>query len=222
MELLKTQKNKVLNILQEQNLPLSDFKWKHSPYSITNDNCLILNYKDGKFYFDFCIYKNKSDFCRYSPAETRYTLDIPTTSWGVMLANVTKWAYCLKREIEAPDLWEEFEKYRTSFSLVPSGEIVNENIPYHEAERIIEAIHSLESEIAKKFELDEQQIKFVNSKLEYLEGAVKRLGRLDWVSICMATFMSIASHLALNPEEAVKLGNLFKTYFEPFFQLLLQ
>ncbi len=214
MELLKSQKNEVFNILQVENLPLSDFKWG------TVGDYSTLNYKNREFYFDFEIHDQETFYFEYSPGKGARKASFKTEFWQDVLDHVGFWANNLKREITAPDLWEEFKKYKTSFSLVPSEEIVNGNIPFHEVEKIIEALHSLESEIKERFELDDQQDQFVHSKLEYLEDAVKRQGRYDWVHTCIGVLLPLAFQLALNSEAREVLINLFKTFLGPYITLI--
>ncbi len=219
MDIKPTQKNEIFQILQGENLPLIEFKWT-TIRSLVAEQVPKLNYKDGEFYITF-DYSEYGEFLTIiSPGHDKRVEGITCGRWDDVINTVKEWAKCLRREIDAPNLWEEFDKYQSSFSLTPSEQIVNENIPFNEVEKIIEALHSLESGIKEKFKLDEQQNQFVHSKLDYLEDAVKRLGRLDWVNLCIGTFITLAFQLAFNIEETKELGNLIKTFLGQYIPLI--
>ena len=79
MELLKTQKNEVFEILKSNNLPLSDFKWM--PFSSLKYNMIShLIYKEGEFYFFFNLYNDNFDF-EYSPGMGKRNVKGSFSSW---------------------------------------------------------------------------------------------------------------------------------------------
>ncbi|MFC1552317.1 hypothetical protein ACFL6P_07090 [Candidatus Latescibacterota bacterium] len=128
----------------------------------------------------------------------------------------------VKKEIEAPDLWKEFNNYQASFSLEPSVEIVNENIPYNEVKKITEAVKYLKDELIMNFELNDTQQHNLNSKMDYLIEQSKSQPRRNWVYICIGLMLNIAWDLALEPEKRQIFMNLFQTFLGQFIFLIPQ
>ncbi|MFC1552398.1 hypothetical protein ACFL6P_07515 [Candidatus Latescibacterota bacterium] len=93
MELLKTQKNEVFEILNKLNLPLSYFKWL--PDFQHGETISKLNYKGGEFYFVFDIRGNSFNH-EYSPGTGKRISKNSLPEWGITLSTVLKWAITLK------------------------------------------------------------------------------------------------------------------------------
>ena len=224
--LLKTQKNEVFEILLNEGLEPANFTWSQEKGEIL-PNLIVsrLDYRDGHFYFkfDFALSsrsRNFAYFCIFTPGgETIIYKNFPD-DWVQQKAHVRSWAKLLKHEIEAPDLWQEIEKYRPTFSLVPPAKLLNEPIPAYEAEDIGEALQQLADKIEGQFNLSSEQNEFVRSKLDYLADAAKRQGRLDWVHTCIGVLITIAMGVAMAPEEASKLWQLAKSLLGKFIHMI--
>lgn len=217
--LLKSQKNQVFKILQEEGLEPANFSWVETT-SVWGADIIIssLNYRGGHFYFkfDFFFSKRVDDFipktphCEFSPGgELPMSHEYPD-NWQLQKDCVHKWAGYLKREIEAPDLWAEMEKYKTSVSLALPEQLLNEPIPASEAEKISEQLSSLADKIEKQFELTNEQNQFVRSKLNYLADAAKRQRSMDWANTLIGVSVTIAMGLALAPDKAKELWELMR------------
>ncbi|MCJ7458379.1 MAG: hypothetical protein MUP17_05250 [candidate division Zixibacteria bacterium] len=222
--LLKTQKNEIYKILLDTGLEPANFSWSEEA-GISHPALTVsrLKFRDGHFYFqfDFTDYLGTlRHYSRFSPGREKAVDDNYTDSWGAQRAYALEWARHLKREIEAPDLWQEIEKYQATFSLVPPTKLLNEPIPAYEADQIGEALRLLTGEIKKQFKLTTQQNEFVRSKLDYLADAAKRQPRLDWVHTCIGVLMTIAVGLAMAPQEASRLWQLFKNLLGKFIHLI--
>lgn len=211
--LLKTQKNRVFKNLQAEGLEPANFSWvkvKSRYFTVSK-----LNYLDGKYYFLFT-----PDLIEFSPGEksTVQNTEITYLDYGIQL--VKTWSMYLKREIEAPDLWAEMEKYRISVSLVLPEQVRNESIPAYEAEEIASKLHALAGKIDELFELGTEQSQFVHSKLNYLAEAAKRQLSLDWVHTSIGVCITIAMSLAMPPDKTKELWQLMKSLIGPFLHLI--
>jgi len=224
--LLKTQKNEVFDILLNESLEPADFTWSQERGELL-PNLLVsrLNYRSGHFYFkfDFALSSHGRNFvyyCIFTPGgKTILHKDYPD-DWTQQKEHIRSWAKRLKQEIEAPDLWQEIEKYRPTFSLVPPSKLLNEPIPAYEAEDIGESLRGLAGKIESQFKLSSEQTEFVRSKLNYLADAAKRQGRLDWVHTCIGVLITVAMGLALAPEEAGRLWQLVRNLLGKFIHLI--
>jgi len=224
-KLLKTQKNQVLNIIYKAGLEPANFSWTtqqipHTsvppPYKIIQ--VPRLNYLDGEHYFRFEKYS-----CTFSPGAKKavqHEAGATSESFGGQLYYVDKWARCLKREIEAPDLWAEMEKYKTSISLTIPEQLLNEPIPACEAEKISEKLSLLADKIEEHFELKDGQNQFVRAKLNYLAEAVKRQRSVDFVYTVIGVSVTIAMGLALAPDRAKEFWELMRSLMGGFIHLI--
>lgn len=221
-KLLKTQKNYVFKVLQKIGLEPANFSWKHQqitdPDDLSADEDIIvprLEYLDGEYYFQFEKYS-----CTFSPGQTKAVEYKNLERSDEQLFFVRKWAEDIKRQIEAPDLWAEIEKYRATLPLVTGEQLVNEPIPAYEVEEIADKLQQLAGKIEQQFELNDEQNKFVRNKLNYLADAAKRQPRRDWENILISVFIGIAFQLALDPTKAQQFWQLVKRIIGPFIHLI--
>lgn len=220
--LLKTQKNEIFEILRGAGLEPADFSWSEEESLISEDLIVSrLKYRDGRFYYQFDFSeRTEAHWYECSPGQGIAVQSEYTATWAQQLYQTNTWANLLKSEIDAPDLWQEIEKYRATFSLAPPEKLLNEPIPAYEAEKIGDSLRVLAEDMKKHFELTQQQNEFVRSKLDYLVEAAKRQGRLDWVHTCIGVLITIAMGLAMSPEEASKLWEFARNLLGQFIRLI--
>lgn len=207
--LLKTQKNEVFMILRERGFEPANFSWVADYLEVSDALVSRLNYLDGKYYFQFKMY-GESGECWFSPGQEMAVHREPAPFWMGQKNSVKFWSDYLKREIDAPDLWAEMEKYKTSVSIALPEKLLNEPIPANEAEKISEQLSSLADKIEKQFELTNEQNQFVRSKLNYLAEAAKRQRSMDWAHTLIGVSVTIAMGLALAPDQAKELWELMR------------
>lgn len=230
--LLKSQKNEVFEIIQEQGLEPANFSWITGEYRIPSEHILtrdlihcvyevpkLIYQKNSQFYFQFEL-RNGRLHCTFSPSKDTPITKKLTRSWEEQKRYVKLWANCLKKEIEAPDLWAEIEKYRTTLPLLPGEQLVNEPIPAYEVEEIASKLNLLADKVEEQFKLTNEQNQFVRSKLNYLADAAKRQPRRDWENIFIAVIINIAFNLALEPAKAQQFWQLVKSIIGPFIHLI--
>lgn len=221
-KLLKTNKNYFFEILKKTGLEPANFSWTNQQVPDTSvpppyKNIIVpkLEYLDGEYYFQFEKYS-----CTFSPGQTKAVEHINLERSDEQLFYVRQWAGYLKRQIEAPDLWAEMEKYKVAFSLALPEQLLNEPIPTYEAEKISEQLSSLADKIEELFALTNKQNQFVHNKLNYLAEAAKRQRSVDWVHTSIGVFVTIAMGLALVPDQAKELWELMRSLMSGFIHLI--
>lgn len=225
-KLLNTQKNEVFQILQEENLECVNFSWDvnyiQESRGIEDNEISRLDYLEGEYYFEFACYDKEGErgYCEFSPGEKLRIQMEEAFSWQQQKNLVKLWAINLKKEISAPDLWAEIEKYRATLQPVSNEQLVNEPIPAYEVEEISSKLRLLADKIEKQFKLNEEQNQFVRSKLDYLADAAKRQPRRDWENIFIAVVINIAFQLALEPTKAQQLWQLVKSIIGGFIHFI--
>lgn len=219
--LLKTQRNEVFDILQKAGLEVADFSWIEKTGRSVSTTVSCFNYKEGRHYFlfDFDSFHGYWIY-EFAPGGSIPTKEVYSDSGNLELRHVSIWALLLKREIDAPDLWAEIAKYQSIFSLTPVSQIINEAIPTYEVEKISKALNGLKTEIKNNFGISQQQEQLVNLKLDYLIDASKRQRRTDWTLASIGVFVTIFIGLAMAPEQAKKLWELFQRAVSPFLHLV--
>jgi len=112
------------------------------------------------------------------------------------------WLQILQREVGQPNLWAGILD-----ADLPSSPSSNAPLTADEVEYVRGQIDS-----ARKYlhgqNLDKQTLDSVNKKLDYLVGASKRMGRIDWRTLAIGTVVEIAISAAFAPEQAQALFQL--------------
>lgn len=86
------------------------------------------------------------------------------------------------------------------------------NSPFtsEEINRISNALKILSVKVQETLELQPDHIRFLESKLGYLEEATKRQGRVDWMNLSVGVLLNIAIVLAFDPVKASLLWDYFR------------
>lgn len=86
-----------------------------------------------------------------------------------------------------------------------------------EQAEIANQLRDIKEYVKQTYALSEHQTQVLEAKLAYLEDARRRLGRLDWRNVALATLFTLAAEAMLPPEDARRillmllqpLGHLF-------------
>jgi len=211
LTLLKTQKNELYKILESNELNPSDFSWDVRESKMETDTDIsVLFYRERDFYFQFDF--TSDQWClTYAPAKEKRSDFDAVSGWNDVTYSLKIWIDLLKKELDAPDLWQEIEKYQEAFSITPPEDLTNEPIPAYEVEQVAKSIAILADRIEESFELSKEQNTFVRSRLAYLVDSAKRQLKLDWIHTNIGVLVTISAGLALAPEQAHELWQLFKS-----------
>lgn len=215
-KLLRTQQNEVLESIKWAGLNPNEFEWEEISSQNMNKIISKIKHKYDDYYFIF-DYLNERDYAIYSPGKNiRIQRNYPG-NWYEQTLYVKKWLIELKKVIEAPNLWDEIEKYKPTFSLQSIERLDNKKINKEEVVNISNALKSLENKIESEFqELKAEDINFIKSELQYLSEAGKRLGRKDWILLSIGQIVGIVWTLGLNPVQATLLWESVQELFKNF------
>ncbi len=215
--LLKSQKNRVYELLQQGGLEPGEFAWAREEIA----GSLVvsrLNFREGAYYFQFSSHEVNA-WCTACPGQFR-SLDYEyPKSWEEQEGVFKKWVQCLKREIASPDPWGDLARFRLAFGTEPNGDTVNETISGLEAEQIVQALARVADGAERQLKLTADEVAMVCAKLNYLADAAKRQKSRDWVYTALGMFATIAAALALPEATAAALWRLFQTETGPFIHL---
>lgn len=109
IRLLKSQKNDVLQMVEQAGFTGSDFAWGERDARYYRSTSVdVLRYQrssDGYFFCFDC--RDGKPYAAFSPGgEAKVEEQFPR-DWAHQRLCVKAWLYCLKRETEEPDLWAE-------------------------------------------------------------------------------------------------------------------
>lgn len=213
MELLKSQKNQLFEIIQQSGLsPMQfDFNYYETPKR-GRDLATILRYIDSEFYYSFERIKETSDshYAVFSPGRGIWEEEAYPGSWGNQLTYFNDWLTNLKIEITTPDKWERLYSEVEAIELNFEDDRNFFTVPeYEEIKQRIKTIEGRLSEIS----LIPEQLEKIISKLDQVAEMAKTMNKFDWKSQFIGALVSIIIQLSITPENAKAIWNIVKGTF---------
>jgi|WetSurMetagenome_2_1015567.scaffolds.fasta_scaffold43449_4 hypothetical protein len=227
-KILKKYKNELLQILLDNGIDKNKLIKKES---VTQDKFkyFTIYIKDTPFYF---ILKNNPDnfdlfLCEYNLFKANYPPSFIKDKWRIFIdikPYIKHWIKEVKEyfdELTTIDLWEQLS---SSSKILHIGEIDfdnKENFNEDEIKQIKLSLNELKLLIGRNFELQEEEKKTVNNRLDYLTEASNRLNKFDWKSLLINTVLNIIIALSFDSQKGKQLFELFGKVFSFTSQLLL-
>ncbi|MEP6833417.1 MAG: hypothetical protein ABJB74_08480 [Gemmatimonas sp.] len=202
-ELLPTQRNEIFLQIKKSGLHPGAFEWYEVGSAFTNGILVPqLQYSDTKFVFRFDRHGDRP-WSVYSPAETELTKLVRGDNWWHTEYAVSEWLSCLKREVEAPDLWRGIRDNKAMFGGNIGSKLVSEEVfTRDERLRIATSVGQIQSFAAKTLKKDRDRLAFIEDRLQYIVESSERLGRKDWMNLTIGVLTNIAVGAALAPDAA--------------------
>jgi hypothetical protein len=218
-KLLTSQRNDVLEIVKTTRLEPGSFVWKEVKSQATTGIIVSLLIYSGTEYFFLFDLTSGSHYAHFSPgAERRFDTQHPRT-WILQLECVRTWLTYLEREVNAPDLWADLDRYRPPVSAETGFSLPNDPFSYTQVERIQTAILEIRKLLLGQAKTEAHR-QLVESKLDYLVEAAKRQGRSDWFHTSIGVLVTLASALALAPDQSQQIWYVLKQALGGVIQLL--
>ena len=206
--IMKRQANEILGAIRRRNLEPSEFKWIVRQ-SIMNRNLrvsVLVHQSTGYYFmFDFAFDDHVGG---RSPGENSSVERKRTETWENQYAYATRWLDCLRGELDAPDLWAAISQETKLAEVASSSSITNEPFTSKEQSYIITQLHEIKEYLITTQGSLKGHEEFVTKRFDYLEGAVKRLGRQDWITLLGGVLLNIVIQIGLNPNAARELFRL--------------
>lgn len=223
--ILKKHKNALLTIIQESGL--DPMLFTAADGTIADESFLIIQLRNSPICFAVRPWDKFDDFgyrlSLFLPGfplgGTNYTSHSETlySSFKGWLDSIVK-SYL--DEASTPDLWQALQENLSE----PVGQLESplDLEPFSEIEKIQikRSIDGLRLSIENKFNLQNKQLSTTNKLLQHLSDAVDKHSRFDWRGIAINVAATIATHLALNPEQSSQLFALFTAAFSNTINLL--
>jgi hypothetical protein len=206
-ELLKSQKNQVLAVINRAELSPKDFEWTDVPTAVTATASRSRSYMvqalvhaptDAWFIFDIDVERGHH-YAIFRPGRQGPGEQINAGDWTSEIGYVQRWVEYVKREYEAPDLWGELTRQRELLADAPA-EIENTPFAPEEQREIARQLREISEYVRRTHELSEAQQEVFEARLGYLEDAASRLGRIDWRNNFIGVMMTLFFESILPPE----------------------
>lgn len=196
----KSQANAVFSEIVACGLVPSEFSWSERTSRIHNDLIVSrITHLVTDAYFDF-EFTHGQHCAIYFPQDTKADeYWYPKTTWPRLMQEVSLWLKIVKREHEAPSLWDQLSG---SHSLLPSNPETLSNVPFDENEqrRVSLALNEIKQFLHANGQYTSDQIAIIDSQLAHLDEASKRLGRKDWIVLALGGLTNIIVGIALAPD----------------------
>lgn len=224
--ILKKYKNNLLTIIQESGIEPNLFIAEDGP--IGKLDFFIISLRDsqirfavrpweGSFeYFTCCCSKFLTGF---PISETLYSQDIDD-----LTGRCNEWLNGVVKpyldDVSTPDLWQILEETRSRTTSELRTPEDFDSFSDEEKTQIRLSLNEFRLLITQNFNPNQEELKTVDARLQYLSDAIDKHNKFDWKGIAISTVISITIALSLNPEQGNQLFQLFKQIFSNILYLL--
>jgi len=200
---LQSQRNEILSRITVAGLDPREFRWEHIPSSRDGRTLLdrLIHVPSGFFYeFDNSEGTDPGKHqATFSPGDGIHTERRFPGHWDYQMAYVTEWLGNLKRELNAPPLWERLAQGEPLLE-VPLG--AAEDSPFRPGELL--AIEAKLDEVREYLarELPPEKLPTVQAQLDRLGAAAKTSGRLSWLQMAIGVMFTLMWGGMMAPDQA--------------------
>jgi hypothetical protein len=201
--LLRTQSNDIFQAISVIGLQPGDFSL------LTGDSFEVPDLKVSKlvhthtgYFYLFDFNSHNKHVCAFSPGyDNNVDVQYPG-NWTFQLNNFRQWLGYLKREIEAPDLWESVLQEKELAQATVDADDSNQAFTPDEVKRIDTGINEIKQYLITTQSLNSAQLAFVDVRLGYLCAASERIGKKDWLILFLGGLLSIMIGISLEASQA--------------------
>ena len=223
-DLMKTQRNEVLDVLRDAELNPDEFAWtkitlEEIPMGADKGIVSCLVHRPTDYRFEFDVRHKRQFWGKFSPGrESRQDYE-EIYSWEAMLGVVGIWALCLKRELDAPDLWNEIQRERKLLqsTIDAAGD---DSFTNKEQGQIRDELLQIKQYIVEQVESGRELRAYVEERFDYLEAALSRMSRTDWLHTAIGVIVTVAVGVGLTADEARTLFSRVRGLFVKGLELL--
>jgi hypothetical protein len=211
MDLLKSQKNALYEMLVEWKLSPASFRWEkhvdlssHPMYSSDTMFSTLCYDSDDNFFFQIQKGESTSDIvCVVSPGYESIIESYHAHKWDDVLASFATWLMSLGRETNQSDLWQSLgQETDLIHDAAESTDVSFFN--EEDKDRIADSLNIIKEQLLALSPGESQKI-IINTQFTYLEEASQRLTKKDWKTIVIGTLLGLAIDLSLEPAKAKSL-----------------
>ena len=211
--LLKSQKNLVFQCIQNFHFDPANFEWYDQEISgrfrAESRISPAIRHKDTGFFFCFDALGDDHK-CIFSPGTESTQEQISVLGWDEQFHYFQRWLQYMQREVEQPDLWDQFTQNSLANNMKVGTDEDNRPFTRSEIKSLTKSIEGIRTYMLENGAETEKQILLANSRLDFLIQEVKHRGRRDWFFLAVGLLLTTCTELALSPEKMRTVLDLFK------------
>ena len=180
---LRSQRNVILDLIKHRGLDPREFAWEHGRSSRSPDrNIDKLRHTASGFFFEFDALErgDEGHANTFSPAEGSSLERAYPGTWDGQFRYVDVWLRALKRELDAPPLWEQLAQGEPMLS---AAAMHGQNSPFSPAELAALDRKIDEVLVYLKNELPAGSIPMIEGQLLQLKEDARKNGRISWMQM---------------------------------------
>ena len=200
--LLGSQKNEIAREMSKRGLSPKEFAWTLRESDASYEKVEVLVHRPTKFYFVFDTDGDSTRVSIYSPGTDRVVEEGGlVNAWNLQRNDVLKWLDNVKREIQAPDPWSA--TFRGAITTTDRQWEV-EDAPFTDADRqlISSTLRQLRADLFNTYRLSDEDKQLIRARLDYLEEAMTREGKKDWIHTAIGVAVTIGFSFVTTPQLA--------------------
>lgn len=195
LKLDKLQRNELFRAIEQANLDPATFELSESRSIVLAHNPSGARLRVlRRFRFpEGLMFEVRSTLPSAKPAKSRHS------SWHGVVERIAEWVAVLNQDLSYTDLW----------STLVSDDARDDNSPFTANERrsIADRAASIKADAQSRYQLTDDQMTALENKLDYLVGASKRMGRLDWRNLVAGVFLEMVREAVLPQETTTSVLN---------------
>lgn len=204
MPLRRKERNEIFDLVQEAGLSPAEFSWGEA-----NGRSRIIHVPTGEAHIF-----GRTHITRRRPVPAyviNMLYELVEGSWRAQRRAFRSWLEDLRDEITTPDAWA-FLQSGEQASFFDATEAGTDNSPFSpdEREQIAAHLHQLRIGAIDRQSLSEAQLRALDSKIEDLLDASRRLGRKDWQTVFLGVMLTLVVTSVLTPETMQQLTEEFR------------
>jgi hypothetical protein len=127
---------------------------------------------------------------------------ISASSWETIYPRISGWLAEVKLDLETPDLWAELQQETRLFGAISDDVTGNTPFTSDELNEIAARLQALAEHARHTYNLSAAQVRALDTKIDYLVNAARRLNRIDWLNACVGALLGYVLSASLPPEAA--------------------
>jgi hypothetical protein len=204
--ILRSQLNNLIRLIPHYS-DISTLAFRLEPEPVTTNFQVELPIKlvcEGTTFF----FELRSDReCRHFPGPGGRVEDWHFESWLRIVTQFKVWLEVIRREFLEPEPWTLLNEAKILGAEVSSAQD-SETFEEQELATVREHLDVIRDFLVAQAEPTTEQLRLINEKILYLEGAATRQTKMDWANTAVGVMFTIATGLALAPDQANRLFHL--------------
>ncbi len=143
------------------------------------------------------------------------------SNWNSLISVFSDWAQKVRVELDEPDPSLLIEQGRMLLGSIPTPGTHADKFSEYDLHFVHESVGRIRKFLVSEIAPNEQQLSSIDERLRYLEESAKTQDKKAWAYTSIGVAFTIASALALSPEQGQKLFVLTSELLKGIFMRLL-